>query len=121
MNNRKQPEFGAIIKKARKAKGLTQPQLSELSGISQASIARIENGLQKNPLERTKAAILKALDLHEKSPTSNIDRLIIQEIEALDDEDKLTVLRIIVRLKSDSRKASAFINKLIIEAEDTLT
>ena len=121
MNNRKQPEFGTIIKKARKTKGLTQPQLSELSGISQASIARIENGLQKNPLERTKAALLKALDLHEKIPTSNIDRLIIQEIEALDDEDKLTVLRIIVRLKSDSRKASDFINKLLKEAEDTLT
>ena len=39
--------INAMIK-ARKEKGLTQKQLSELTGISQADISRIENGT-RNP------------------------------------------------------------------------
>lgn len=40
--------------KARKEKGLTQKQLSELTGISQADISRIENGTRNPSLEMIK-------------------------------------------------------------------
>ena len=45
-----EPEYDIIntMIKARKEKGLTQKQLSELTGISQADISRIENG-SRNP------------------------------------------------------------------------
>lgn len=45
-----QPEYDIInaMIKARKEQGLTQKQLSELTGISQADISRIENGT-RNP------------------------------------------------------------------------
>ena len=40
--------------KVRKEKGLTQKQLSELTGISQADISRIENGTRNPSLEMIK-------------------------------------------------------------------
>lgn len=45
-----QPEYDIInaMIKVRKEQGLTQKQLSELTGISQADISRIENGT-RNP------------------------------------------------------------------------
>ena len=45
-----EPEYDIInaMIKARKERGLTQKQLSELTGISQADISRIENGT-RNP------------------------------------------------------------------------
>lgn len=45
--------INAMIK-ARKEKGLTQKQLSELTGISQADISRIENGTRNPSLEMIK-------------------------------------------------------------------
>ena len=40
--------------KVRKERGLTQKQLSELTGISQADISRIENGTRNPSLEMIK-------------------------------------------------------------------
>ena len=51
-----QPEYDIInaMIKARKERGLTQKQLSELTGISQADISRIENGTRNPSLEMIK-------------------------------------------------------------------
>lgn len=51
-----EPEYDIInaMIKARKKKGLTQKQLSELTGISQADISRIENGTRNPSLEMIK-------------------------------------------------------------------
>lgn len=49
------------IKAARKAKGMTQSDLSELSGISRFNIARYETG-SRNPPVMVLAKIAKALD-----------------------------------------------------------
>lgn len=51
-----EPEYDIIntMIKARKEKGLTQKQLSELTGISQADISRIENGTRNPSLEMIK-------------------------------------------------------------------
>jgi len=56
MSNR--AELGAVIATARKAKALTQPALSELTGIQQAEISRIERGAG-NP---TAATLLRLAD-----------------------------------------------------------
>lgn len=51
-----EPEYDNInaMIKVRKEKGLTQKQLSELTGISQADISRIENGTRNPSLEMIK-------------------------------------------------------------------
>ena len=51
-----EPEYDIIdaMIKARKEKGITQKQLSELTGISQADISRIENGTRNPSLEMIK-------------------------------------------------------------------
>lgn len=51
-----EPEYDIInaMIKARKEKGLTQKQLSELTGITQADISRIENGSRNPSLEMIK-------------------------------------------------------------------
>lgn len=41
--------FGNVIKQFRKAAGLTQPQLSEKSGVDQGAVSRIENGKLDSP------------------------------------------------------------------------
>ena len=60
-----EPEF-AIIVDARKEMGLTQKQLSELTGITQADISKLENG-NANPsiktLQRLAAAMGKKVKI----------------------------------------------------------
>jgi DNA-binding phage protein len=51
-------ELGALLATARKARSLTQPALSELTGIQQAEISRIERGAG-NP---TAATLLRLAD-----------------------------------------------------------
>ncbi|MCI6697022.1 MAG: helix-turn-helix transcriptional regulator [Erysipelotrichaceae bacterium] len=52
-----EPEYDIInaMIKVRKEKGLTQKQLSELTGISQSDISRIENGTKNPSLEMIKS------------------------------------------------------------------
>ncbi|MCI7445473.1 MAG: helix-turn-helix transcriptional regulator [Solobacterium sp.] len=51
-----EPEYDIInaMIKVRKERGLTQKQLSELTGISQSDISRIENGTRNPSLEMIK-------------------------------------------------------------------
>lgn len=56
MNER--TELGSLLATARKARSLTQPALSALTGIQQAEISRIERGLG-NP---TAATLLRLAD-----------------------------------------------------------
>lgn len=52
-----EPEYDIInaMIKVRKERGLTQKQLSELTGISQSDISRIENGTRNPSLEMIKS------------------------------------------------------------------
>lgn len=54
-------ELGKSLAAARRARGLTQPALSELTGIQQAEISRIERGLG-NPTVTTLLRLSDALD-----------------------------------------------------------
>ena len=53
-------QLGAQLAAARKARGLTQPDLSKLSGIQQAEISRIERGAG-NPTAATLLRLANAL------------------------------------------------------------
>lgn len=63
-----EPEFAVIhaILEARREKGITQKELSELTGIAQGDISKLENG-SANPsvrtLERVAAALGKRLKI----------------------------------------------------------
>ena len=63
-------QLGAILRRARKAKGLNQAQLGELAGLRQASISTLETGKPATRLD-TLMSVLAALDLeltvHERS------------------------------------------------------
>jgi len=54
--------LGAQLKAARTAHGLSQPALAQLSGLQQAEISRIENGVA-NPTADTLVRLATALDL----------------------------------------------------------
>jgi len=54
-------QIGALVRDARKQRGLTQTQLAEALGTSQSAVARIEQGKQNVSLEML-ARIGTALD-----------------------------------------------------------
>ena len=49
------------IRKARKASGLTQVELADKAGVTQAYIAALENGTRKNPSLDLLRKLAKAL------------------------------------------------------------
>jgi transcriptional regulator with XRE-family HTH domain len=54
---------GEYIKKKRLEKGMSQRQLSVVSGVSNSEISRIEAGKRQNPSPPVLRAIAKALDI----------------------------------------------------------
>ena len=56
--------FGEYLKELRKSKGLTQKELAELSGFSNAEISKIESGDRKKP----SPDLLKAIAPHLEVP-----------------------------------------------------
>lgn len=44
-------EVGELIRETRKAKGLTQKELGEMMGVTEATASRMENGSQNLTLE----------------------------------------------------------------------
>lgn len=66
--------FGKIIEEGRIALGWSQAFLAEKSGVSQASVSRIENDTQTNLLEETKNALLVALGINAVSIPEKHDK-----------------------------------------------
>lgn len=56
-------KFSEKIKELREAKGITQGELSRLSGVSVAEICRIEKGERQNPSINLLNKLLSALDV----------------------------------------------------------
>ncbi|MBV9647290.1 MAG: helix-turn-helix domain-containing protein [Candidatus Eremiobacteraeota bacterium] len=62
--NCKGPEgFGAVLKRLRKAAGLSQEGLAERAGVSVAAIGALESGLRNAPYRRTVSLLANALQL----------------------------------------------------------
>lgn len=55
-------DFGPILRDLRKQRGLTQSQLSELSGLKQQTISAVENGTRNAEL-KTIFAILSVFNM----------------------------------------------------------
>lgn len=55
--------FGEYLKELRKSKGLTQKELAELSGFSNAEISKIESGDRKKPSPDLLKAIARHLEV----------------------------------------------------------
>lgn len=54
---------GEKLKRLRRGNALTQVQLAEQAGVSQSTIAQIENGARLNPHPGTLGKLAKALDV----------------------------------------------------------
>ncbi|MEB8638187.1 helix-turn-helix transcriptional regulator [Bacillus cereus] len=54
-------DFGQYLKSLRKARGFTQGELAEKSGVSVSYISKIENGKDEPPSEDTCIKLAKAL------------------------------------------------------------
>lgn len=50
-------ELAAAIRSAREARGLTQPKLAELAGVSEGSVQNLESGKPRNRMPQTLAKI----------------------------------------------------------------
>lgn len=118
----KKSQLGTKIKKARKAKGLTQDDLGNMLGLKKSAIAKYECGRVVNLKQET---IKKLCDILDLSP----DDLILDHDDTLkkEDEEKNTpqgdVLDVILRLHQDSdffnlvKKLSTLDNKQFIAVQ----
>lgn len=55
--------IGAVLKKLREAKGLSQQALAKKAKVTDAYIAMLETGVRKNPTVDTLKRLAKALDV----------------------------------------------------------
>lgn len=71
--------FGRVLQRLRKTKGLSQEELSSLSGLDRTFISRLEGG-QRQPTISTLIKLAQALNVSAAS--------IVAEVEDLMDENK---------------------------------
>lgn len=64
--------MGYKIKEFREARGMTQEQLSQSSGISRGTISALENGTTRTTTTKTLLQIAKALD-------TTVDQIFFEE------------------------------------------
>ena len=98
----KKSQLGAKIKKARKAKGLTQDDLGNMLGLKKSAIAKYECGRVVNLKQETIKKICEVLDLSPDDLILDHEKVIVKK----EDEDKNTpqgeVLDVILRLHQDN-------------------
>jgi transcriptional regulator with XRE-family HTH domain len=91
--SRKPSALGALIKNRRRELGITQKQLSEMTGTKVVSISRLENGHQDDMLYTSICKIFDALNI-DKLYLSNITREAFAENESLrNDQVRLWKIR----------------------------
>lgn len=91
-------EFGKKIRRLRKEKGLTQEQLSELIGIDNRHLSRIETGIHY-PTFKIMKKLAKALDVNLES----LDEVSIDDT-IVSDKIYLKSLQILNSAKTDEEK-----------------
>lgn len=102
--------IGQKIRKARKAKGLTQVDISALTGVMQSVICNIEAGKIHNPSIMTVLKIASAVDIVSLDSllftrsTRNGDEEILAIIKSLPDNDRDYIVKFIRSLKSKEKE-----------------
>jgi transcriptional regulator with XRE-family HTH domain len=93
--------FGARIRELRKAQGLSQEQLSEVIGIDQKHMSRIELGKSYPSLDRLMriAEVLKVplpslFDFAHHAPEAVSPELMLKNMEGVDEKDRQLLYRI---------------------------
>ena len=108
-------DFGKELKRLREEKGWSQNQLMVKSGVSQASISRIEKGLQDKVIDRTQKALFEAFNQDEEdisikkeySTFNDKEKRIIKAISTLSYKDQSEILSIIMDKMADSLSSSS--------------
>lgn len=108
--------FGTRLKVFREKKGLTQTDLSNITGLTQPVIARLEAGKIKNPRPSTTEPIYKALELSE----SDIKSLFSDVAFEIKKDDEKVDVRITVPflLKTDKKEAIDTIDRYVSSIDD---
>jgi WD40 repeat protein/transcriptional regulator with XRE-family HTH domain len=70
MGGQEGPAFGALLRRYRKAAGLTQEQLAERALLSAFTISALERGTNQTPRQDTLSLLADALDLSEQERTA---------------------------------------------------
>jgi len=109
MNNK---ELGEIIRKERKRRGLKQRQLEKLSGVSQGTISRIENGIEDNRLSQ----LLDFLDIPLYYLSDDLENKLCSLLPRLHREDRLTLLRLALRLANTPETSSRLMTEFFVSA-----
>lgn len=108
--------FGTRLKVFREKKGITQADLSKMTGLTQPVIARLEAGKIKTPRPSTTSPIYKALGLSEadiKSLSSDM------AFEVNKDDDKVDVrLTVPYLLKMNKKEAINTIDKYVSSIDE---
>jgi transcriptional regulator with XRE-family HTH domain len=95
----------ALVQEARSRAGLTQRELAERAGTSQAAIARIERGRQTPSLE-TLQKILRAAGLElrvDLAPVDDHDEELIEQTLRMSPEQRLRAIEEMTRLAAAAR------------------
>lgn len=99
-------EIGAIIKKARLEKQMTQQELGEIVGVQKSAIAKYENGRVVNIKRSTLQKIASALNIRpselifEGSPVETADL----HVRILTDFELMEAIKIYYNLSSEKQK-----------------
>ena len=109
----KQLTFKDVVIRKREEKGWTQAQLAKCSGISQGSISRIEGGRQKNLTDNLKIKLCQALGITIVVPLDPFEEKMSSYIPELSQEDKITILRFILRLRNTDTEAENIMKEFL--------
>src|SRR5215472_17079718 len=66
------PDFGSLLRRHRRAAGLTQEELAERAGISVEAISALERGLTRVPHQDIFALLVEALHLSAQDSASTV-------------------------------------------------
>lgn len=100
------------IKKMRKSMGITQQKLSEISGISQPLIARIETG-KVEPSFSNAEKIFSALDGMKRDSSHNAKDIMSRKIVFVKPDDKILAAAKIMKRKGISQMPVAHNEKIL--------
>jgi len=107
-------DFGNVVKEKRKQFKVSQKTLSKLTGVGQSQISGLERGNYNIGFDKI-LKIRKALKIKCYVPHQKIDDIIIEQLLTLGREDKINLLRAILRMKNTPQESSDILQEILKE------